>query len=286
MHIAIVEIDGSERCCLLEDRGLFVLDASCGLERLLALGGPAVRQLRTGAARRPWDVQGEAHLRPPRVPNAKVLGIGMNFTSFVNDARRLGMAVPLEPFWFARGSRCLTGAFGEIRLPRDCDDLDYEGELVIVMGKPCYKASREEARMAIAGYTLGNDLTMRRQAAKNAVLGKFFDTHAPIGPAIVTADEIPDPQDLEIRTYVNGELRQRGSTSEMILDCYGIVEALSSAMTLYPGDLIFTGTPGGCGIGQQPPTMLKTGDRVRVEVDEIGAIENLVVAMDCASKQP
>jgi 2-keto-4-pentenoate hydratase/2-oxohepta-3-ene-1,7-dioic acid hydratase in catechol pathway len=278
MRLASVEIEGEIRCCALCAHELLVLDPDYSLSELLSLGS-RVNELWERASQRPSIPLHSARLLPPFTPAGTIIGIGLNFTSFLEDARRLGMAVPKDPLWFARSARCLSGAYDDVWLPADCDDLDYEGELVIVIGRACHLASREEAGRSIAGYTIGNDLTMRRRAAQSMVLGKFFDTHAPVGPVVVTAEEIDNPQDLEIRTYVNGDLRQQASTSEMILDCYEIVQSLSATMILHPGDLIFTGTPSGCGIAQRPPTMLRAGDRVRVEIDGLGAIENQIVAL-------
>jgi 2-keto-4-pentenoate hydratase/2-oxohepta-3-ene-1,7-dioic acid hydratase in catechol pathway len=147
-----------------------------------------------------------------------------------------------------------------------------------VIGRRCRHVSREEARTVIFGYCVGNDVTVRDWQFKTSqfVLGKSFDTHAPIGPWIVTADAI-DPHNLEIRSYVNGEERQHSNTRHFIFDCYAMVEHLSKAMTLEPGDLIFTGTPSGVGAVMKPPKFLAAGDVVRVEIDGIGAIENHVV---------
>jgi 2-keto-4-pentenoate hydratase/2-oxohepta-3-ene-1,7-dioic acid hydratase in catechol pathway len=279
MRFATIGNNGRVTSCVLRNRELVDLGKKFNLQDLLTMGHEAIDEIcaRAPAAHR---YQGEkAQYLMPSFDNTKILGIGLNFTSFERDARKLGMPIPAEPFWFSRGHNCLAGPFDEVWLPDGCDDLDYEGELVCVIGKRCHRVSRADAKGVIGGYTIGNDLTMRRRAMKNPILGKFFDTHAPVGPVIVTADEIADPHTLEIRTFVNGELRQQASTSEMILDCYGIVEALSSAMILLPGDLIFTGTPTGCGINMQPPAMLKRGDRIRVEIDGIGAIENEIVAM-------
>ena len=161
--------------------------------------------------------------------------------------------------------------------PPDCDDLDYEGELVIVIGRRCHAVSREDAPGFIGGYTVGNDVTLRRRALRSAVLGKSYDTHAPVGPAVVTPDELASAWPLRIRTWLNGELRQDGSTADLILDCAAIVAGLSEGTILMPGDLVFTGTPAGCGALASPPRFLHPGDVVRVEVDGIGAIENQVV---------
>jgi 2-keto-4-pentenoate hydratase/2-oxohepta-3-ene-1,7-dioic acid hydratase in catechol pathway len=279
MRFATINTHGRVTSCIVHGAELVDLGALINLQTLLAMNPEElIRRCDQASADHRHAYEERRFLKPP-FDNTKILGIGLNFTSFARDAQELGIPIPAEPFWFSRGPQSLAGPFDPIWLSNDCDDLDYEGELVLVIGKRCHGVAREDAREVIGGYAVGNDLTMRRRAAKNPVLGKFFETHAPVGPVIVTADEIDDPHDLEIRTLVNGELRQKASTSEMLLDCYGIVEALSSSMILHPGDLIFTGTPTGCGINMRPPVMLKRGDRVRVEIDDIGAIENEVIAM-------
>ena len=206
-----------------------------------------------------------------------VLGIGMNYTDGVAEARAAGLVLPPHTIWFGRPSAALTGPHDPVWFPPGCDDLDYEGELVIVIGTRCHRVVAADAPAVIGGYTVGNDITMRRRALLSAVLGKSYATHAPIGPVIVTPDEIADPHALDIRTWLNGELRQHGNTGAMLLDCYAIVEALSAVMILAPGDLIFTGTPAGCGALSVPPRALRPGDVVRVEIERIGAIENRVV---------
>jgi 2-keto-4-pentenoate hydratase/2-oxohepta-3-ene-1,7-dioic acid hydratase in catechol pathway len=140
--------------------------------------------------------------------------------------------------------------------------------------------STARAREVIAGFVVCNDFSVRDWQLRSPTftLGKSFDTHAPFGPWLVTADEVPDPHALELRTFVNGELRQRSNTRQLVFDCYAQVEVLSAAFTLEPGDLILTGTPGGVGFAAKPPRYLAVGDRVRVEIDGIGHIENEVVA--------
>lgn len=215
-------------------------------------------------------------LAPVQAPD-KILGIGMNYADFLDEARALGVPVPSTPLWFDRARRCLCGPGDPVWLPPGCDDLDYEGELVAVIGRTCRAVSRERASEVVGGYTIGDDLTLRRRAMVSPLLGKSYDTHAPVGPVVVTPDELGDPHRLALRTYVNGELRQEGSTADMVLDVFAQVEALSAVMTLSPGDLIFTGTPAGCGLLMRPPRPLAAGDVVRVEIDGIGALENTVV---------
>jgi 2-keto-4-pentenoate hydratase/2-oxohepta-3-ene-1,7-dioic acid hydratase in catechol pathway len=162
-------------------------------------------------------------------------------------------------------------------LPRNADDLDYEVELAVVIGRRCRYVSSANAGSVIAGFTIANDLTLRKRVSKSLVLAKSFDTHTPLGPWLVTPEEIENPHSLAVRAWVNGELRQNSSTAEMIAGCYELVAEISSACTLNPGDIILTGTPNGCGIFERPPAGLAIGDVLRMEIEGIGMIENRVV---------
>jgi 2-keto-4-pentenoate hydratase/2-oxohepta-3-ene-1,7-dioic acid hydratase in catechol pathway len=158
--------------------------------------------------------------------------------------------------------------------------LDYEGELAIVIGaRARHIVGREAARKVIAGFTVCNDFSVRewQQRAVTATLGKSFDTHGPIGPWIVTVDELQNPHSLSLRTWVNGELRQDGNTRDLVFRFTEMIEELTRVFTLEPGDILSTGTPAGVGSAKQPPVYLRCGDVVRVEVEGIGYIENRVV---------
>ncbi len=219
------------------------------------------------------DVRLEAPIARP----GKILALGLNYRDHAAEA---SMALPEHQTWFAKMPTSVNGPFGDIDLPRVSSKLDYEAELAMVIGRKVRHATREQARDAIAGYCCANDASVRDWQLRTTqfVLGKSFDTHCPFGPWIVTADEIADPQSLSIRCLVNGESRQDSNTREMVFDVYAMVEHLSQAMTLEPGDLILTGTPAGVGAVSKPPRYLQAGDVVRVEIDGIGAIENHVVA--------
>jgi 2-keto-4-pentenoate hydratase/2-oxohepta-3-ene-1,7-dioic acid hydratase in catechol pathway len=171
------------------------------------------------------------------------------------------------------------GPYEAVHLPRVSDKLDYEAELAFVIGRRTRHATREQAKAAIAGFCCANDVSVRDWQLRTSqfVLGKSFDTHCPFGPWITTADEIPDPQSLGIRCHVNGESRQDSNTREMVFDVYAMVEHLSQAMTLEPGDLVLTGTPAGVGAVRNPRVYLQVGDVVRVEIDRLGHIENRIV---------
>ncbi|GAA0334416.1 hypothetical protein GCM10009087_50890 [Sphingomonas oligophenolica] len=213
-------------------------------------------------------------LAPVRRPH-KILGIGMNYA---DHAREMGLELPTSQFWFSKQSSALNDPFGDVEMPVGSIELDYEAELVCVIGRHVRNADATGAREAIFGYCVGNDVSVRdRQTETSQVmLGKCGDTHAPVGPWITTADAI-DVADIAIRTWVNGDLRQNSRTREIIYDCVRMIEHLSRVMTLEPGDLLFTGSPYGVGKGFSPPRWLQPGDRVRVEIEGLGAIENKIV---------
>jgi 2-keto-4-pentenoate hydratase/2-oxohepta-3-ene-1,7-dioic acid hydratase in catechol pathway len=205
----------------------------------------------------------------------KILGIGLNYADHVAES---GMARPTEQLWFAKMPTSANGPFDPIDLPSVSEQLDYEAELAFVIGRRCRHVSRDRAHEVIFGYCAANDVSVRDWQLRTSqfTIGKSFDTHAPFGPWIVTSDEIGDPHALGIRCFVNDEKRQSSNTSLLIFNCFEQIEHLSKVMTLEPGDVILTGTPGGVGIGLKPPRWLRAGDRVKIDIDKIGAIENVV----------
>jgi 2-keto-4-pentenoate hydratase/2-oxohepta-3-ene-1,7-dioic acid hydratase in catechol pathway len=211
-------------------------------------------------------------LAPIRRPG-KIMAIGLNYADHIEES---GMEAPKEQVWFSKATTAANGPFETIEVPRVSPFLDYEAELVAVIGKGGRHISRQDAPYAVFGYCCGNDATERawQHRTPQWVLGKSFDTHAPFGPWITTADEVADPHTLSIRGYVNGELRQDSNTRHLVFDIWDQIAQLSDAMTLEPGDLIFTGTPGGIGAAMNPRQFLKAGDRVRVEIEGLGAIDN------------
>jgi 2-keto-4-pentenoate hydratase/2-oxohepta-3-ene-1,7-dioic acid hydratase in catechol pathway len=206
----------------------------------------------------------------------KVLAIGLNYRDHIAE---IGMKAPEHPTVFNKQSTCVVGPGAEIHLPRSSAALDYEGELAMVIGKRCRHVPRAHAASVIAGYSIMNDVTVRdvQMRTQTWTMGKSFDTHGPLGPWLTTADEVGDPHALELRTFVNGELRQHSNTRELLFDCYALIEHLTSAFTLEPGDVISTGTPGGVGMASNPPRWLRAGDVVRIEIERLGALENRVV---------
>lgn len=222
----------------------------------------------------------DVNLLTPVERPEKIVAIGLNYADHVEEAKANGVEIPTEQVWFCKQPSSLNGPFGAVDLPRVSDKLDYEVELVVVIGKGGRHITRDEAPGRVFGYMVGNDVSVRDWQRKTAqwMLGKSFDTHCPVGPAIVTADELTDPHKLGIRCMVNGEIRQNSNTRHLIFNIWDQIAELSTVMTLKPGDLIFTGTPGGIGFGFTPPRPLKVGDVVRCEIDAIGAIENRIVA--------
>jgi ureidoglycolate lyase len=215
-------------------------------------------------------------LAPIRRPG-KIMAIGLNYADHIEES---GQEKPAHQVWFAKAPTAANGPFDPIQIPKVSAFVDYEAEMVVVIGAGGRHIARADAPKAVFGFCVGDDATERawQHLTSQWVLGKSFDSHAPFGPWITTADEVPDPHRLAIRGLVNGEVRQQSDTGRLVFDVWDQIEHLSQAMTLEPGDLIFTGTPAGVGAAMKPPRFLKAGDRVRVEIDGLGAIENPCVA--------
>jgi 2-keto-4-pentenoate hydratase/2-oxohepta-3-ene-1,7-dioic acid hydratase in catechol pathway len=211
-------------------------------------------------------------LAPIRRPG-KIMAIGLNYADHIAES---GLGTPEHQVWFSKAPTSANGPYDPIQVPRVSQALDYEAELVAVIGEGGRHVSREAAPRSVFGYCCGNDATERlwQHRTPQWVLGKSFDSHAPFGPWITTADEVPDPHALSIRCLVNGEVRQDSNTRHLVFDLWEQIEHLSQAMTLEAGDLIFTGTPGGIGAAMKPMRFLKAGDRVRVEIEGLGALDN------------
>ena len=204
----------------------------------------------------------------------KVLAVGLNYR---DHAKETGMDLPEVPMIFTKQSTSVLGHQGEIHKPKVSDAVDYEGEMAFVIGKKCRHVSKEEALDVIAGVTICNDVSVRdwQIASPTFTMGKSFDTHCPIGPYIVTMDEISDIHNLKIKTYVNDELRQDSCTDQLIFDCFDLIEHITKAFTLEPGDIIATGTSSGVGVvlGKY----LIPNDVVKIELENVGTLENKVI---------
>lgn len=218
------------------------------------------------------DVQLEAPIPRP----SKYLAVSLNYADHIKET---GKEKPEFPTFFNKQVSCVIGPGCAIHRPRVSEKLDYEGELAFVIGKRCRHVPREDAGNVIAGYLIANDVSVRDWQVRSHTwtLGKSFDTHGPTGPWMVTADEIGDPHDLDIKTWVNDDLRQSSNTNQLIVDCFGLVEYLSTVMTLEPGDIISTGTSSGVGVMMKPRGYLKPGDVVKVEIENIGMLENPII---------
>ena len=220
---------------------------------------------------------GQVRLLAPIERPSKYLAIGMNYAKHLEEADKLGVKRSAHQTWFNKQVSCISGPFDAIE-PGVTEKLDYEVELGVVIGRRAKGVAEADAPAYVFGYFVANDVSARdwQFHTPTFTMGKSFDTHGPIGPWIVTADEVADPHALRLRAWVNGELRQDNNTGQMIHDLWKQIAYLSTAFTLEPGDLIATGTPEGVGIGMEPQRFLQPGDVVRCEVDGIGAIENRV----------
>jgi 2-keto-4-pentenoate hydratase/2-oxohepta-3-ene-1,7-dioic acid hydratase in catechol pathway len=231
-----------------------------------------------------WTVTGQTlrieKLLAPLVPT-DLLCIGLNYRE---HAKESNSEIPDNPMLFIKASNALNDPFGPIPIPRRSTEIDYEAELCVVIGKAAKHVSKADALGHVLGYTCANDVSARdwqRHKKLNGgqfARGKSFDGFCPIGPCLVTPDEIPDPNALRLRTIVNGQVMQDHTTGDMIFDVPTLIESLSSTMTLRPGAVILTGTPQGVGFARTPPAWMKPGDTVVVEIERIGRLENPVTA--------
>jgi 2-keto-4-pentenoate hydratase/2-oxohepta-3-ene-1,7-dioic acid hydratase in catechol pathway len=244
----------------------------------LAGGAEALDTARRATDASPvWLPLAEVRLLAPVPRPGKLVAIALNYRDHLEET---GMEEPTFPTFFTKPSTCVVGPGDGVEVPQVSDLVDYEGELAVVIGTRGRHVPATDALSVVAGYTIVNDVTVRdwQMKAPTMMIGKSFDTHGPMGPWIVTTDELPDPQALGLRTLVNGEVLQDGNTKDMLFDIATQIETLSTAMTLEPGDVISTGTPAGVGIMRKPPVLLRPGDVVRIEIEGIGALENPVVA--------
>ncbi|MCF6202778.1 MAG: fumarylacetoacetate hydrolase family protein [Methylococcaceae bacterium] len=215
-------------------------------------------------------------LQAPVPRPGKFLGIALNYADHINETQ---LEKPQYPQFFTKQSSCVIGNGMAIHRPMVSDKLDYEGELAFIIGQRCRHVPLEKANQVIAGYTIVNDVSVRDWQIRSPtwMLGKSFDTHGPMGPWIVTSDEIEDPHNLNINTWIDDELRQDSNTKHMIFNCFEMVEYLSKAMTLEPGDVIATGTPSGVGVKMKPRGYMKPGQTVKIEIEGIGTLSNPVI---------
>ncbi len=243
------------------------------------LSAPALSALRAIDPSRLPRVEGNPRLGAPWTGASKYVAVGLNYRAHAIEAK---MRIPAEPILFPKWTSCISGPCDDIVKPPDSTKLDWEAELGIVMGTRASNVTESEALSHVAGYCVANDVSERMYQVERSGgqwgKGKGFDTFGPLGPYLVTAEEITDPQNLEIWLKVNGKLMQSGNTSDMIFSCAQIVSYCSRVMTLEPGDIIVTGTPPGVGMGFDPPVFLQVGDIVELGISGLGTQRQKVVS--------
>jgi acylpyruvate hydrolase len=219
----------------------------------------------------------EVKLLAPVPRPGKIICVGLNYRDHANET---GQKIPSEPVLFSKFANSVVGPGADVVVPPEADKIDYEAELAVVIGRRAASVTVADALARVAGYACANDVSSRSLQFRSAqwLLGKAIDTFLPLGPYLVTADEVPDPQALGIRCLVNDEVLQSSNTGQMIFGVAELVSFISRTITLEPGDLIVTGTPSGVGMAADPPRFLRPGDRMRVEIDGLGELENTVRA--------
>ena len=287
MRLASILTPNGPRVCVAAADGYVDLHATDpGLPKCmksLLAAGPAVRKAAAEAAASKHAVKYAANavkLLPPVPDPGKILCIGLNYRDHAIEG---GKAIPTEPVVFAKFPNTLVAHGENVVIPKVAQKVDYEAELVIVIGKRGKHIPNDKTAFEyVGGYTCGHDVSARdwqfRGEEKQWIIGKTFDTFAPTGPVLVTADELTDPHNLRIQLRLNGTTLQNSSTKEFIFGVPHLLWFLSQVVTLEPGDLIFTGTPPGVGIARKPPVLLKAGDVAEVEIEKIGVLKNACVA--------
>ena len=219
----------------------------------------------------------DVRLRPPVPRPGKIICVGLNYLDHVGET---GRAIPEYPVLFTKFAEALIGPSDPIVLPAESTQVDYEGELAVVIGRAGRRIAAEDGLAHVAGYAIANDVTMRDFQYKTHqwLQGKAWEASTPLGPWLVTPDEVGDPSALELRLSIGDRVLQQASTAQMMFDVPTLIAHISTFVTLQPGDVILTGTPGGVGFRREPQVFLAPGDRVRVEIAGLGALENAVVA--------
>jgi len=262
---------GREKPGLIDPQGrLRDLSAHCSTIGWQELSPAGIKRLQRIDPETLPLVPGKPRLGVPFTGISKIIGVGLNYR---DHAQETGAAIPSEPVLFMKATTAINGPFDPIILPRGSTQTDWEAELGVVIGKTARYVSERRALEHVAGYVTFHDVSERdfqKNRGGSWDKGKGCDSFAPIGPWLVTRDEIPDPQTLRVWSSVNGELRQNGNTADMIFPVAYLVSYISQFMTLLPGDVICTGTPAGVGMGRQPPQFLKAGDVVRIGVAGLG----------------
>jgi len=285
MRLATIQTPFGPRAAVLNGNRLIDLHATDAQlpshVRTLLEAGPAVWKAAAQTAGHPKAVTydpGQVRFLPPIPDPRKIVCLGLNYR---DHAMETAAAIPKEPVLFSKYATALVGHGESIVIPSVSKEVDYEAELVIVVGKRGRHLTPAEAPNYVAGYTIGHDVSARdwqlRKDQKQWMVGKTFDTFAPTGPYLVTADEIPDPHSLGIRLRLNHQTMQDSNTRQMVFSVGETLAYLSEVFTVEVGDLIFTGTPPGVGMARKPPVFLKPGDVTEVEIDGLGVLRNNVV---------
>jgi len=287
MRLVMFEHQGDARVGVLRDREVIDLREAWGrgaappsLPALFAAGPAAIEQARAAAEHAPEAArrsQDAVRLLAPLPRPPKLLCVGLNYR---DHAEETGQPLPKVPIFFTKAPTSVIGPGTPIILPVDSAQVDYEAELAVVIGTRCRRVDVDKAPDVIAGYTILNDVSARDWQSRTSqwFIGKSFDTFAPMGPAVVTPNEVGDPHVLDISLRVNGREMQRSNTRHLIFGIPELIAELSRVMTLEPGDVIATGTPGGVGFIRKPPVFLQPGDTVEITIGGIGSLQNPVIA--------
>lgn len=289
MKLITYTYNNNTRIGALTDDGIIDLngtDSSLPTDMISLLRGGDTAMAKAKAAAISGEVSltlDDVHLESPITNPPKILAAGLNYQDHlmeVPEAIRIErkLTMPSVPMIFNKQSTSVNGPFDSIALPLESEQMDYEAELAVVIGKECRRVSEEDAYKVVAGYTILNDVTIRdwQIASPTMTMGKSWDTHCPMGPALVTSDEIADPHDLNVCLTVDGDVRQNYNTSSMYFSIAKQIAHLSTAFTLLPGDIIATGTSAGVAMFTEGHPWLREGQVVRVEIDGLGHIENRV----------
>lgn len=283
MRLVTYERNGQRSIGALTNSGISDLPAASGgalpadMVTFLQQGDAALTQARNIAAKGgPAIPLTDARLLAPVPRPGKIIGIGLNYADHAAEG---GREKPQYPMIFTKAVSAVIATGEPIRIPLVTQMVDFEGELAVVIGKRAKDVPSKDALDYVAGYTICNDVSGRDyQQRSSPTAGKSFDTFAPLGPAIVTRDDVPDPHVLDIRTVVSGEEMQHSNTRHLIFNVNYLIDYLSHIFALEPGDIISTGTPAGVGWFRNPSRFLKAGDTVRIEVEKVGTLQNPVVA--------
>ena len=271
--------DATLKVGLVRDKELVPLENKSDEGGMMSLlqAGIDINAIEVATKGKPGLPLSSVTLHAPVPLPGKILALGLNYGDHIAET---GFKKPEFQMWFNKQRNCTNGPYADINLPVVSDNLDYEAELCLVIGKRCKHVPVERAHEVIGGYFCGNDVSVRdwQLRVPTFQIGKSFDTHGPMGPWLVTPDEVGNPHDLDILCLVNGEERQKSNTKHLIFNCFDAIAHLSQAFTLDVGDVLFMGTPSGVGVAMKPPSFMKVGDVVRVEIEKLGFIENTVVA--------